>query len=292
MKKRGQFTVFVVLGVVVIILAGFVYYNQVALTKRGVSASVKKAGKVSFDVTPIKKYAENCLKEVSESGLWLVGAQGGYVDLEGIDSTTYLGYGVPYYLDAITEHYLQLGDIEGKLLDYVIVEFEKCFDLTAFEDDGYDITKLDGGDSNVSINIDSVVIEVGYPLTIRKNDVETRLSDFRVNLPIRLGRLYNASVNGSSGLLKEIRNAWNNWPIGVYDLSNFNCDDYDPVLKQINIYSKDNDDGDGHTKIIRFVDYNPFYYKYLRAYIFQVAIKGNDPIEFTGNMCMGEEVVP
>ena len=160
-------------------------------------------------------------------------------------------------------------------------------DLTIFEDSGFTITKPDSvlADNNISINEDSVIVQIRYPLTIRKRDSEIMLEDFRVNLPIRLGRLYNATVSIESpvGLLKGIQDVWVSE--GIYDIDTVDCDEYDTSL-QINIYSKDNDDGDADTRIIKLVDYAPFFHKYLKAYIFQFAIR-KDPIDFTGDMCTG-----
>ncbi len=303
MKKRGQVTVFLVLGIVVVILTGLVFYTGAAIRKEGTVSSIKKTSQVPFDIGPVKEYAESCLKKVSEDGLWIIGEHGGYIDPDGnevygeeaVDSTAYLGKKVPYYLKGTSDSFLALEDIEEKLSRYVIVGFDRCFDSNVFEGLGLYLTKPDinyteigfdfdgvSVDSKVDIHEDSVIVNVEYPLIIKKKGLEAELKDFRVNLPIRLGRLYNASVGKGTpiGLLIDINNTWNDE--GIYDLSSFNCDNYD-VLKQINIYSRDNV---GNKKIIQFVDYNPFYNKYLRAYTFQVAIS-NNPINFMGEICTG-----
>lgn len=319
MKKRGQIAVFIVLGIVILIISSFVFYTRVSLARQETSSSVKKINNAEIDAAPIEKYAEDCLKEVSDKGLWLVGEHGGYIDPEGNEAygedgippfliTNYTGKDVPYYMEYTSGaafYYPSLSEIEKKLSRYTIVEFERCLDLIAFKGSGFYIiapkinyTAIDFNfssvpvDSNVTINMDSVVVQIEYPLTLRGQYSEAKLKDFRVNLPIRLGRLYNATVNNKNpeGVLKNITDGWGDDGTGRYDIKSLNCDNYDNQSKQINIYSKNNDNSDLDTKIVRLVDYAPFYYKYQKAYIFQFAIK-KDPINFTSSdMCAGTEL--
>lgn len=282
MKKRGQTTLFIILGIIVLIISSFVYYAYTSVSKEKTIASTQKMTREITDVVPIKQYAESCLKKVSDEGLWLIGAQGGYIDTTSISTTSYLGYSVPYYIDYVggtSSSTPLLLDIEEKLSNYVDSEFKKCFNLDIFNNAGFDITETDIALSNITINQDNVIVRLEYPLTITKKDSETKLKDFRINLPIRLGRLYNASIN----LTEEIRNRWDNGE--SFDLNSVDCDLYDP-LNQTNIYAKNNDYPDSNIKIIQIMDYNPFYHKYLKTYIFQFAIR-KDPIDFTGGMCKG-----
>jgi len=314
MEKRGQIAVFLILGIAIIILTGFVFYTASNIAKQDVDSAIKETAKTPTEITPIKIYAESCLKDVSERGLWLIGEHGGYIDPDGnatygedgIDPSLYTTYNkkkVPYYLNdfSYTSSFLGLNDIEKKLAKYIIVEFEKCFDSRAFEDEGFYITGPDINytdiefdfnivevDSKVSINRDSVAVNIKYPLDIKKKDFNSRIEDFRAELPVRLGRIYNTSFNNNApeGLLKNITDKWSNGE--EYKIEDFNCDSHDP-LKQINIYSRNNDDNIGDTKIIRVVDYFPFYNKYLKAYIFQFAIKREDSIEIEDGVCSGDE---
>jgi len=303
MKKRGQIAIFVILGISVIILVGFIGYTQSNLTQKKVSSEIKETSKTPTEIAPIKKYAESCLKDVSDRALWLVGEYGGYIDPEGndtygepgtLDYTIYNQEPYPYYIGGTP---LTVGDIEGKLSKYIIIEFEKCFNLTTFEDNGFFIKGPSINyqainfnfndvevDSNVTINEDSVTVKIEYPMNITKRSFKATLKDFRADLPIRLGKIFNAVNSTPEGLLPKITDEWGDGDEDNYDLTTFNCDSHDP-LKQINIYSKDHDPD---KKIIKVIDYKPYYSKYLKAYVFQFAIRGEDPIKFEGNMCSGD----
>ena len=150
-----------------------------------------------------------------------------------------------------------------------------------------------------------------YPLVIKTLDTETILKDFRINLPIRLKRVYDAAFGSSSvdGVVTKIKDEWD--IDNQYDLSVLNCDYYDGSL-QINIYEKDgisNPLDTKVTKIIQIIDFNTFFNNYKESYTFQFAVKRDqiilpcilaspcnllctnpycDPISpMTGGMCAG-----
>ncbi|MBW2980897.1 hypothetical protein KY360_05770 [Candidatus Woesearchaeota archaeon] len=294
MQKRAQVTVFIIVGIIIASIFGFVYFSKSRVTENEEEGVVEETVEFKFDVTPIQTYIESCLAQVSEEGVWILGTHGGYIDPDGnpfygeegnilSESTTYQGDKIPYYSDGSETHtYPFLAQIEEKLSRYIIVEFERCLDFSAFEDMGFNITKPDLNyqsvdfildilpvDSRVSINRGDVVVKIEYPITIRKEDSVTKLSDFRISLPIRLGAIYYSM----SSLVTKI-----------IDLQTYNiapeCDVYD-TNGLTNIYFKRNDNGE--YEIIQFVDYETYEHKYLKAYKFQFAIKN---VDFSGE-CVG-----
>jgi len=292
MLKRGQITLFMLVGIVIIVIFGLIYYITAYATKGKTTASNEEAAKLALDITPIKTYAETCLEKASEEGIWLVGAQGGYVDPDSDGNSFYGEAGnaillftdyqddkVPYYLDETDDGgILGLDEIEEKLSKYIIVEFEKCLDLETLGNLGFDITQPDVDyknkgyyysdlvDSKVSINKEDVTVQIKYPLVIRKKEAVTELSDFRVSLPVRLGALYDSAAN-------LIGNIISSQPL-TYSITS-DCSIYD-TNGLTNIYFKDN-------KIIQFMDFKTYEYKYLKAYIFQFAIQD---VSFNGE-CVG-----
>lgn len=285
-KKRGQITIFIIVGIVIMIIFGLIYYIRNYVIKEKIAFSTKKTTKLTLDITPIRRHTETCLEKVSEEGVWLVGVHGGYIDPDGnpfygeggnviSSSTTYQGDKVPYYLDGNSYTYPPLNQIEEKLSKYIIVEFEKCLNLTVFENMGFEITQpnvnykttgyydSDLVDSKVSINKEDVIVQIRYPLIIRKKGTVTELSDFRVSLPVRLKTIYNSVTD----LISMI----NSQP---YDITP-DCGMYD-TNSLTNIYFKNDE-------IIQFMDFETYEHKYLKTYRFQFAIKN---VDFSGE-CVG-----
>ena len=184
------------------------------------------------ELASIKTYVEDCLKKVSEDALFdRIGRYGGYISLSGEyggleapPTIIYLGKDYPIlydYNDGNRKFYnLSVGDVKKEISKYVAVEFENCLNLSIFEN-VYNITKpvLSYKDINISINIGDIDIEINYSVILQKKDSEGKLVNFKTNLPIRLGLIYN---NITMNLLKNISNY--NYP------EQYNFSDCDEII--------------------------------------------------------------
>ena len=302
MLKRGQITIFLILGLVVMIIIGFsVYITKFGEKKKSAAAAKSLESK---DAEIVKAYAETCLKMASEDALFSrIGLHGGYINPGGAPEygeggvanpspTSFLGNKVPYYLEGvdtggITAYYTFLPDlavIKKKLENYIAVEFEKCFNASDFEDIGMNVTKpvIDypeiGFDFSkttvnvdVSLNEEDVSVHLTYPLIVKAYGTEAEYESFRVVLPIRMKILYDSAAE----LVENIKNAQ---PY-AYDISQY-CGNYDKN-GLTNIYLKLNDSG--AKEIIQFVDFSTYEQNYFNSYIFQFAVKN---VNATGS-CVG-----
>ncbi|MEK6983957.1 MAG: hypothetical protein AABX33_05265 [Nanoarchaeota archaeon] len=101
MQKKGQVTLFLILGLSLIAVFGAVYYFGGYKTATTAKTQAQAAG--SSDAKDIvKSYAENCLKKVTEEVLFnKIGVQGGYINPSEISPapTFFDGYNVPVYLE-------------------------------------------------------------------------------------------------------------------------------------------------------------------------------------------------
>ena len=143
--------------------------------------------------------------------------------------------------------------------------FEKCLNLSAFEDIGLNITQPDADyqaagfnfdavpvDIDVSIKPEAVSVQIEYLLTIRKGDSEAVLKDFNIEVPLRLGEFYNSSIHMIERIIY----------LQHYNIST-DCSTYNKN-GLTNVYFKNNE-------IVQFVDFET-YGKYMKSYRFQFAI--------------------
>jgi hypothetical protein len=285
MLKRGQITISLIVGMVIVMLIGFyIYISNFSAKMKSIAAA-----KIEASTDIVKVYAESCIKMVSEDALFnRIGLQGGYINPDG-DSTyqengvpnpppaSYLGKKVPIYVKGIsgtstTSAFIpDLGATSRKLAKYIEVEFEKCFRANVFADIGIDVLKTGNINAEVGLNEEDVIIELKYPLSVKIANTETKFESFRVNLPIRLKALYDGSVI----LVENIMNAQPN----EYDIAS-DCNTYDKN-GLTNIYLKNSNDT--ASKIIQVVDFSTYQKNYLKSYIFQFAVKN---VNVNGN-CVG-----
>ena len=116
MQKRGQVTLFLIMGLVVLIAAAIFFYISKSNVQSKVGVSADKNSRIS-EASIVKAYAESCIKKAAEDGLFeRMGNQGGYINPvkqdeygeDGIknslfspdDSSLFQGKKIPYYLQA------------------------------------------------------------------------------------------------------------------------------------------------------------------------------------------------
>ena len=73
-SKKGQITIFIIAGVIVLLLAGIIFFIGPQLQSEDISD-------VPLEAQPLKLFVEECLSSTAIEGIRLAGIQGGYVDI-------------------------------------------------------------------------------------------------------------------------------------------------------------------------------------------------------------------
>ena len=78
MNRRGQLTIFIIIGIVLLFSAALITFirQSVVLYK----PPVEVAETVATELQPIQKYVTECLEIVAKEGIRKAGMQGGYID--------------------------------------------------------------------------------------------------------------------------------------------------------------------------------------------------------------------
>jgi len=122
MQKRGQVSIFLILGIIIVFLFGLSFYVENYGAKKKSRESVIKSIE-SADANIVKVYADTCLNRVSVDALFdKIGLQGGYINPDG----------VPTYLNGDEESIPDLDFISRELGNYIVAEFENCFETKLF----------------------------------------------------------------------------------------------------------------------------------------------------------------
>ncbi len=93
MQKKGQLTIFILLGFVILIAASFLFYLN---PREG--SEIEKISQFPTEIIPIKQYVEACISEVGEDTSIFISKQGGYYNFielffdSGKESTSYHFY--------------------------------------------------------------------------------------------------------------------------------------------------------------------------------------------------------
>jgi len=195
MEKRGQISVFAIVGVVIVavVVLFLVVRNNVYFG----SASIENLEK---EFPPVQAHVEECLEKVGKDFVYLIGQQGGYLTTNPGTFREYGGFGINYLCYNIEgkpecrNRGLRLIDIETALEKEMKDEVNSCLDIGQFNKIGLDVSR---GDLklDVSAGNDNVLIDADMPVKISKGSAEAERNDFFVSLDIPLGRLYNSAVD-------------------------------------------------------------------------------------------------
>jgi hypothetical protein len=79
MKKKSQITMFIILGLVLIVIVSIFLYISKSTPKRQTQQSVAKLQETAIEQQPIKEFTTLCLDKVSKDAVKLIGGQGGYI---------------------------------------------------------------------------------------------------------------------------------------------------------------------------------------------------------------------
>ncbi|MBI2545788.1 hypothetical protein HYV81_01270 [Candidatus Woesearchaeota archaeon] len=205
--KRGQVTLFIIVGIALVILTGiYTYYIQ---------TQVEEAELVPPKAEPIKNFVESCISNSAEQGLQLLALQGGYLEIPAEverDTASYLSLGdgavkLPYWYYRGNSRIPSLSLMENQLSRYISSNADSCMQNFQAFDKEFEITAEASPKITVTIGEKDVIAAAEYPLNIKSkaDDEEIKLTKFRAVLPVRLKQMYGVA---SQLMQEENRNSF------------------------------------------------------------------------------------
>lgn len=195
MDKRGQVTIFIIFGFVILILIILV----LSLRDKGIGISPQKHldSKIKF----VEENVRECVESYSRDVLTQIGNQGGSINPGKY--VLYEGRKVPYLCSAIPGSLKCLNllssqkSIEQEITNYLNVNVPKCIDINNLKKEfGFPEIKLDGSfKADTTINKTDVSIKINYPLTLVKGDTQVSLPKFTQTIDIPLGKILDTTFD-------------------------------------------------------------------------------------------------
>ncbi|MEM4244799.1 MAG: hypothetical protein QXR60_01160 [Candidatus Nanoarchaeia archaeon] len=197
MEKRGQLTVFIIIGVVLVIVVALLLYY-----KTNIFLVNPTAEDLNIRLDDIREHIIRCTGKVGEPPIRQIGLQGGYLStppdtyrLYNDSTISYLCYsmpGTPYCVNRM----LTRSDMEKQLSAAIDFGLQTCVDVHGFQKFGsFDIITPKKWTVDTRIGSDMVVVTVNYPVRLRsrRSDVEVSAQEFTTTFNYPLGYLYDVS---------------------------------------------------------------------------------------------------
>lgn len=220
--KKGQVTIFVILGIVLVIVV------SLFLTIRSKTQTITTEIEISDDseVKQVQLFVTNCLSSVSREGIEKIGLSGGNLNLRGLkvspiptDSDVFVfePNNIPYW------HYLRdceqssigciasnqpalckpgspcvldgmsgVNSIEEQLSTYVKDNLNHCISNFKYFKNQFEIKEKEEPEVGVIIGDGNVVFNLNYPLDIKSlsNNVQESITDFSTKLDVNFKDIF------------------------------------------------------------------------------------------------------
>jgi hypothetical protein len=181
LNKKGQVTIFIIVGILLVfgIVAYFLISNHARILERPVPAHVE----------PIQTNLKSCFDESTEESLFLVGLQGGKINLTDNYLETQTSK-VSYAIKDSQNIFLIKQELENEVEKYIFNKITSCIERIKTSYPNYNISSLEIRPS-VKMEDEKTIIYLSSPLIITREDSSYKLDrEFKSEQKLRVGELH------------------------------------------------------------------------------------------------------
>ncbi|MBS3138399.1 hypothetical protein J4207_01700 [Candidatus Woesearchaeota archaeon] len=198
MRKRGQVTLFIILGA--LLLVGLLLF--VVFRERITLSQILPDRIFPTKTGTIQRFIDGCIEAVGTEGLTLLGAQGGYIELpDDIERNwqAYIDTGikVPHWHYNGENRIPSFVVMENHLNRYVNDNLRACLNNLAEFQQQYTIIEKGDVTTTTRIQDEDVAFLVEYPLEVRDKEGKkiTDIEDFRVEVSLLLKKMTEVATS-------------------------------------------------------------------------------------------------
>lgn len=231
MKKKAQVTLFIVIGVIILLTAVSLIY----ITREKAEEIIPEteiAEEIPTELDPIKNYIQACIGETLTEGLRLAGEHGGYIYQDSFEVNTdpTEGNAIEYYPNSNFYvpywHYMKSNNyctgnciftsdmmpqlcklnrncittgansIEKQLDMYIKDNLRDCLDdFKPFKEQGINIIELGNIEADTIIKDKEISVILGYPLRVEKQDMISEMTRFTTSVYSDLAEIYEMAYD-------------------------------------------------------------------------------------------------
>ncbi len=181
--KRGQVTVFIVLGIIIVatILAGYYYKDQIS--EKVSSIGLVKTASVPPELEEKKAAIGSCVKGLLENAVVMVSSQGGYASVAPEGSLIFGFMPIAYYFDEGKSNVPTDKVIASEIASLVAVDAPKCAGFV----EGASQPKKAA--VTVKLADSKVTADVKMPVSVDLNGVASTMGDFSASVNLGLSKV-------------------------------------------------------------------------------------------------------
>jgi len=195
MHKRGQLAIFVIVAIVIVaaVVLFFVFRDRIGI------------GEISAEFLPVYNYYSECIQQEVEIGSGLMSFQGGRIAIGDYEPASnyapfsshldFFGSSVEYWYyisgnGLIRENSVSINEMERELEEFLNARLSEC-NFDDFYQQGFYIQQNGEIVSDVTINENSISVEVISDMNVLRGESSARKTIHNVKIDSKLGGLYN-----------------------------------------------------------------------------------------------------
>ncbi len=223
MNKRGQVTIFIILGIVLLVVVVLLFFAR-DLFISGRTSPQDDSRFLSSQIEPVKAYVQDCANIISLKGIRLIAIQGGY--FKPYKYQTLGAYNVSYACFRNNGVYVNilplLSDLNLEFSNYINdpstqKEFDSCINnFKPFTDKKLKVKENAKAKISSDIGYERVGVLVFYPLTLSKGDVSSSIDRISFDIPIGLGKAHRVASD-----IVNLQCSGKEFDIDSYSVENF-----------------------------------------------------------------------
>ena len=182
-KKRGQVSVFLIVGVIVLLLVASLIFISKNYVAEETSLEKEKTFQGIQIGSNIQYYVEKCIQQTGEEALVYIGKHGGYYQLPKVFDSEFM---LPYYFYEKKNKVISREELERQLSLYLEDNLFFCLrNFKSFQQQGY---RIEQGKMKTKTKLSkkSVSFKVTLPLYFVKGTLGKELTLFEAKVSARL----------------------------------------------------------------------------------------------------------
>ncbi|MCX6707840.1 MAG: hypothetical protein NT001_06945 [Candidatus Woesearchaeota archaeon] len=197
LKKRGQLTVFIIIGLLMLAFLGIFLYMRQTKT----SPATTETEVIPENLVPIRQYVESCMQKTAKDAVVLLGMQAGYIympDRIAYDPSSYIligGVKVPYWYYQGNSRVPSIDGMQSDINQYIEENLRPCVSNFMPFSNQFDINE----DGNITVDSriveGKVTVSMRYPLSVKARGEESsnKITIYNAEMDVGLKNAYELS---------------------------------------------------------------------------------------------------
>ena len=193
--KRGQLTIFIIVGILIVASVSFFFVSRAGLIP-GIGGSTQESN--------VNSFLNTCLEGNVRDAIDLILKNGGYLkpqfsidflfeDAETATEITYLCYNQNDYFPCVNQEPLLFKNAEKEITDFIFDDVSNCFDdlEESLDRQNFEVSGPGLKEFKVELKPGQVILQLDSELTLSRAGETTTEKDYQVNIPTKLYEILN-----------------------------------------------------------------------------------------------------